>query len=77
MALTKQTAIDQITVTEDGTILFRECTQILEDGVQLSRSYHRSSLIPCQNIEKIPEIVRKICSVVWTTEVIKKHQLKE
>jgi hypothetical protein len=39
MSLTKQTVIDQITVTENGVIFYREATRIMEDGVQLSQTY--------------------------------------
>jgi hypothetical protein len=32
MSLTKTTNIDQITVTENGIVLYREATRIIEDG---------------------------------------------
>jgi hypothetical protein len=44
MTITKQVVIDQITVTENGIILYREATKIIEDGVELTKTYHRSSL---------------------------------
>ena len=37
MALTKEVKIDQITVTENGIVLVREVTRVLEDGVELSK----------------------------------------
>ena len=46
MAITKETVVDQITVTENGIVLYREATRIMEDGVQLTQTYHRSSLTP-------------------------------
>ena len=70
MSLTKSIAVDQITVTGNGVVLFREATQILEDGVELSRSYHRSSLIPGQDISDVPANVQAICNAAWTPEVI-------
>jgi len=39
MSLTKQTVIDQITVQENGTVLYREATRIMEDGNQISQTY--------------------------------------
>ena len=48
MALTKETVVDQITVTENGIVLYREATRILEDGNELSKTYHRTSLTPGQ-----------------------------
>ena len=58
MALTKETVIDQITVTENGIVLYREATRIMEDGVQLSQTYHRTSLTPGQDLTGQPEQAR-------------------
>ncbi len=44
MAITKETAVDQITVTENGIVLYREATRIIEDGKVLTQTYHRTSL---------------------------------
>ena len=70
MALTKEIVIDQITVTENGIVLVRETTRILEDGVQLSQTYHRSSLAPEADLTDVPANVVDICNVAWTPEVI-------
>ena len=72
--LTKQVKIDQITVTENGIVLFREATRILEDGVELSKTYHRSSLTPGQDISAVPANVQAICNAAWTPEVIAAYQ---
>lgn len=72
--LTKESKIDQITVTENGIILFREATRIIEDGVELSKTYHRSSLMPGQDISSVPANVQAICSAAWTPEVIATYQ---
>jgi len=72
--LTKQVKIDQITVTENGIILFREATRILEDGVELSKTYHRSSLTPGQDISAVPANVQAICNAAWTPEVVAAFQ---
>jgi len=74
MSLTKTTTVDQITVTEDGTILYREATRIMEDDVQLSQTYHRSSLTPAQDLTGVPANVVAICNTVWTAEVIAAYQ---
>ena len=74
MALTKVVVVDQITATENGTILFREATRIVEDGVQLSESYHRSSLAPDSDLTDVPAQVAAIAAVVWTPEVIAAYQ---
>lgn len=74
MALTKETVVDQITVTENGTVLFREATRILEDGEEISKKYHRSSLTPGQDLTGIPANVAAICNVAWTPEIIAAYQ---
>jgi hypothetical protein len=74
MALTKTTNIDQITVTENGIVLYREVTRILEDGVQLSQTYHRTSLAPASDLTGVPDNVAEICNVAWTPEIIAAYQ---
>jgi DNA-binding transcriptional LysR family regulator len=74
MAITKETVVDQITVTENGIVLYREATRIMEDGNQLSQTYHRSSLTPAQDLTGIPANVVAICNVAWTPEVIAAYQ---
>ena len=74
MSLTKTTAVDQITVTENGIILYREATRIMENGVQLSQTYHRTSLTPAQDLTGVPANVVAICNTVWTAEVIAAYQ---
>jgi DNA-binding transcriptional LysR family regulator len=74
MSLTKTTNIDQITVTENGIVLYREATRIMEDGNELSKTYHRSSLAPGQDLTGVPDNVAAICNVAWTPEVIAAYQ---
>jgi hypothetical protein len=70
MSLTKTTTVDQITVTENGIVLYREATRIMEDGNQISQTYHRTSLTPGQDLTDQPANVVAICNAAWTTEVI-------
>jgi hypothetical protein len=74
MAITKEKVIDQITVTENGIVLYREATRIMEDGEQLSQTYHRTSLTPAQDLTGQPANVVAICNVAWTPEVIAAYQ---
>jgi hypothetical protein len=74
MALTKETVVDQITVTEYGTILYREATRIIEDGAQLSQTYHRTSLAPDADLTSVPANVVAICNAAWTPEVIAAYE---
>ena len=74
MALTKTTVVDQITVTENGIVLYREATRIMEDGKQISQTFHRTSLTPAQDLTGVPANVVAICNTAWTTEVIAAYQ---
>ncbi len=74
MSLTKTTTIDQITVTENGIVLYREATRIMEDGNELTKTYHRTSLAPAQDLTGVPANVVAICNAAWTPEVIAAYQ---
>jgi hypothetical protein len=74
MALTETKTIDQITVTENGTILYREATRILKDGEQIAQTYHRTSLAPASDLTDVPANVVAIANVAWTTDVVTAYQ---
>ena len=77
MAITKETVVDQITVTENGIVLYREATRIIEDGKVLTQTYHRTSLTPGQDITGQPDKVVAICNTAWTPEVIAAYQAQQ
>ena len=72
--ITKETVVDQITVCENGIVLYREATRIIEDGKVLTQTYHRTSLTPGQDITGQPDKVVAICNTAWTPEVISAYQ---
>jgi hypothetical protein len=74
MAITKEILVDEITIIENGIILYRESISFVENNKQINQSYHRSSLVPGQDLNGIPSNVSAICNVVWTAEVIKAYQ---
>ena len=65
MALNKEVAVDQITITENLTVLVREVTRILEDGVEISKQYHRSSYEKGADVSAQTQQVQDICAVAW------------
>jgi len=77
MALTKETTIDQTTINENGIVLIREVTRIMEDDVELSKQYHRSSFAPDSDISELPKYVQDICKAAWTPEVISAYQAQQ
>ena len=70
MSITKTTTIDQITVTENGVILYREATSFMEDGVAITKTFHRNSLTPGQDLTNVPPQVALIAQATWTPENI-------
>lgn len=72
--ITKETVVDQITVVENGTVLYREATRIIEDGKVLTQTYHRSSLTPGQDLTGQPEKVVAIAQAAWTPEVVAAYE---
>lgn len=74
MTLMKTQSVDQITVTEDGTVIYRQVTRILEDGNQISQTYHRTTLFPGQDLTGVPTNVQAIATAAWTPEVITTYE---
>ena len=80
MALTKTIEEDKIEVVGPNKIVqIRTATVVKEDGVELSRSFHRRSLDPGtldgsdnlvnRNISGESTEVQAICNAVWTPAV--------
>lgn len=68
--ITKNIKIDQITIGEDKTIFVRQVTTILDDGNQISKTFHRTTLVPGSDLAEQDQSVIDIANLVWTPEVI-------
>lgn len=75
MALTEIKKVDQIEVVENNIIQVRTATIIEKDGVEISKSYHRHTLCPGQDVSLEDQKVKAIVSVIWTEEVIEAYEL--
>jgi len=79
MAITKTLENDKIEVVNKWNIQVRTATVIKEDGVELTRSFHRKVLVPGTldasdnlvdtNISSEDADVQAICNAAWTTQV--------
>jgi len=70
MALTKTVKCDKIEIVGDfKAIQCRQATIVSEDGVELSRSFHRHVLHPDSDISGEPAETQAICTAVWTDAV--------
>tara|TARA_R100000353_G_scaffold34514_2_gene27626 strand:- start:3072 stop:3323 length:252 start_codon:yes stop_codon:yes gene_type:complete len=74
MSLNKSIKIDKIEIVGDYKIIqVREATVVTENNVELSRSFHRYSLAPNDDISSQPEEIKGIANVVWTEQVKKDY----
>ena len=70
MAITKETQIGKIEVVgKYKSVQVRTDTVIVEDGAELSRKYHRHSLMPDADISNEHSEVQAVCNAVWTDQV--------
>jgi len=74
MASEKQTVVDNIEVPENGCVQVRTATRIIEDGVQLSQSYHRHVVAPGDDYSTQDARVQAICAATHTAEVVAAYQ---
>jgi hypothetical protein len=86
MALTKVTVVDKIEVLEKGSVQVRTATRVMEDGVELSSSFHRHVVVPqvrsgyekdvsagtwaATDVTGEDARVAAICTASWTADVI-------
>ena len=70
MALTKTIVVDSIDVLELGQLQVRTRTNVLEDGVKLSHSFHRHVLAPGESTSGQDARVIAVANATWTDAVI-------
>jgi hypothetical protein len=63
--LTKTQQVDNISVGENNIVHVRTATVIAEDGVELSRTYHRHTLSPGDDLSEQDPRVVAIATAVW------------
>ena len=83
MALTKEVIVDKIEVLEMGQVQVRTVTRVLEDGTELSSSYHRHVIVPSVKIDGTwgdtdisgeDARVQAIANATWTAAVKTAYQ---
>ena len=75
MALTKTVKVDKIEIVGDYKhVQVRTATVIEEDGVELSRSFHRHVIAPGDSTAAETTEVQAICTAMHTAEVIAAYQ---
>jgi len=75
MALEKVVTEDKIEIVGvHKAVQIRTCTQVLEDGVELSSGYHRHVVVAGQDYSNESAEVQAICAAVHSDAVIAAYQ---
>jgi hypothetical protein len=78
MALSKVITEDKIEIVGiHKAVQIRTCTQVLEDGVELSSGFHRHVVTAGQDYSNESAEVQAICEIVHTAEVITAYQASQ
>lgn len=74
MALEKIEVVDRIETLENGCVQVRTKTAIMENGAQISGTYHRHVVAPGDDYSQEDPRVQAICAAVQTPEVVAKYK---
>ena len=76
--ITKRTITDKIEIVgEYRHVQVRTATVIEEDGVELSRSFHRHVVSPTDDYSGETDEVKAVCQAVFTAEVVEAYELSQ
>lgn len=70
MALKKIEVVDKIEVVENGCVQVRTKTTIMEDGKQISATFHRHVVVPGADYSAEDARVKAICAATHTAAVV-------
>lgn len=74
MALEKVTVVDLIEVLENGCVQVRTKAAIMEDGAQISGSFHRHVIAPGDDYANEDARVKAICKATHTPAVVSAYK---
>jgi hypothetical protein len=74
MALEKQIVVDLVETLELGVVQVRTATKIMDDGVEVSRTFHRHVVAPGQDYSQEDAKVQAICAAIQTPDVIAAYE---
>ena len=74
MALTEKTIVDLVELVQSNHIQVRTATIIERDGVEVSKTLHRHTLSPGDDVTNEDPKVQAIANAVWTEEIIAEYQ---
>jgi hypothetical protein len=74
MTLEKFVNVDRIEVVENGGVQVRTKTAIMEDGVQISATFHRHVIAPGDDYSAEEARVKAICKATHTSAVVSAYK---
>jgi len=74
MSLEKVISVDLIEVVENGAVQVRTKTAIVEDGKQISGTFHRHVVAPGADYSAEDARVQAICAATHTAAVVAAYQ---
>lgn len=77
MALEKKAVVDLVETIENGCVQVRTKTAIIEDGIQISASFHRHVVAPGDDYSQEDDRVKAICAAIHTPEVIAAYKASQ
>lgn len=72
--LEKTVYVDQIEILKNGCVQVRTLTSIIENGEQISGSFHRHVVSPGADYSEEDARVQAICAAAHTPEVIEAYK---
>lgn len=72
--LEEKTLFDKIEMNQNGIIFVQLANVILKDGMEITRSTHRMSFSPIDDLSNAPEQVVKMAQLFWTPELIQAYK---
>ena len=74
MALKKAISYDH-SITELGHVQVRQITRIMENGKEISKTYHRHVLSPGDDVNGQDERSKRVAQAIWTPEVVEAYKV--
>jgi len=71
--LEKKITYDQ-QIDENGIIHVRQITRVFEDGKELSKSYHRTTVMPKDDVTDKDDRTKLIANAIYTPEFIAEYE---
>jgi hypothetical protein len=72
--LEKITSVDLIEVLENNSVQVRTKTAIMDDGRQISTSFHRHVVVPGADLSVEDARVKGVCSILHTEKVVASYK---